>query len=76
MKWLRQLSAHAAQTRWRLEAAPVLLTAVLSMTPENLAIVFCQNLLKAPLGSDPSKIMLNSERERNFIKHAIVHWPQ
>ena len=42
------------------------------MGPDNLAVVFCPNLLRG-VSTDPREIMRNSQMEHGFVKNLILH---
>jgi RhoGAP domain/MyTH4 domain/WW domain len=48
-----------------------------NMNAENLAIVFCQNLLRNRNKdlADAHAIYKSSEQEKRFVRHLIEHWP-
>jgi len=47
-----------------------------AMSSENVAIVFCQNMLRNRENDcDPNAVLKNSNREKAFVKTLIENWP-
>jgi len=60
MTWLVSLAKHQAVT---------------SMSEDNIAIVFCMDILRNT-ETDPSAMLKNSAKEKNFVRNVLLAWKE
>jgi len=58
LRWLTKLATHQAVT---------------AMNEENIAIVFCTDLMKSN-EKDPMVMLKNSTKEKNFVRSLLLAW--